>query len=183
MNVFFKVVGNVFLIQFFCLLLLGLGFTIGVSAPFYEPVFADALYPDANYNYIDKFNVSEFKGNGVFMLRFKDENNCLDLATATGNSMLPSTSFRNKILVDYCFPVEDLDIGNVIIFMRATGKSTSHRIVAIDWDSNKLITQGDNNRNPDVLVDFKNYRGKVVSVFEVYDAREKPEIVGWKLKN
>ncbi len=120
-------------------------------------------------------------------VEFKINNPCIEITTASGTSMKPFLDNNNIIIYDSCFPVEDLEIGDIIMYKAEWEKWTAgiyphHRIVDIDYEKRWVQTQGDNpetNPIPDDFVSFDRIIGKTIGFLNVLDDKRvvKKEVI------
>lgn len=117
-------------------------------------------------------------------VQFKINNPCIEITTANGMSMKPFLDDNNIIIYDSCFPVEDLEIGDIILYKAEwdVGFNPHHRIVDIDYEKRWVQTQGDNpktNPFPDDFVSFDRIIGKTIGFLNVLDDKRvvKEEVI------
>jgi len=83
----------------------------------------------------------------------------------TGTSMFPILLSNDKVLVKRS-PLEDLNIGDIIVSLDQSNKYVAHRIVSIDTSSTpaQITTKGDVHFDPDLPVGIDRVLGRVVAV-------------------
>lgn len=92
--------------------------------------------------------------------------------STSGNSMYPTIKDEDEISVDVCFPVENLKVGDLIVF-RWRKIYVSHRILSIDSDRRVIQTFGDNNGGyADYPISFYDYYGKIIEVYSISPSGE-----------
>lgn len=86
---------------------------------------------------------------------------CYQKPVARGESMYPTIKQNQTIFVNTCYPLEFLEVNDIIVFYyNKTDSFMGHRIIKITDEG--FITKGDNNKFNDELVRKKQYIGKVV---------------------
>lgn len=106
-------------------------------------------------------------------ITIKINNACIYLMDAQGESMKPFFSNHTLLVLDLCYPVEKLKIGDIIVFRpQFLNHSVDHRIIDINYEKRYVITKGDNNlTNPtqDDFYSFDDIEGKNIGFLNVYD--------------
>lgn len=117
-------------------------------------------------------------------LTLKINNPCIEIVEGNGISMKPYWDDKQLTIIDTCYPVEDLKIGDVVIYYGELDSTTNphHRIVDIDYEKRWIQTQGDNpktNPTPDDFVSFDRIYGKDIGVLNVLEDKKvvKEEVV------
>ena len=128
------------------------------------------------------YNVEYGNNDEGFFINIK--NDCIKIQSGTGTSMKPYWDNESLTIIDTCFPVEDLVIGDVITYNGEwdTKINPHHRIVDIDYEKRWVQTQGDNqetNPNPDDFVSFDRIMGKDIGVLNVLEDKRivKKEVI------
>jgi signal peptidase I len=120
--------------------------------------------------------VSTFQGQGLLMLVADDlqlpqtasdsisEDSLLAVAV-TGSSMFPALLSGDRVLVKKS-PLEDLNVGDIILWSDDALNRVAHRIVSIDVSSTPplITTKGDLTFDEDPPVEFERVMGKIVAV-------------------
>ena len=114
-------------------------------------------------SFIEEYLISSNLSDETIKL-FYEHINCLELYETVGNSMNASNA-GTIIMVDMCYPVDELEVGDIIIF-RTDDELINHRIIYLDFDNDVLVTKGDNNDHIDGLINFDQYYGKIVRRIE-----------------
>jgi len=118
-----------------------------------------------NYSEVQKdYNLS-YKSTTEGLI-IKMSNPCLTLVNSKGFSMHPCYENNSFLIVDICFPAENLKKGDVIVFYKQSGrdlftnKKVAHRVTDIhnEW----VITKGDNNVFKREKVYFYDIHSKVI---------------------
>ena len=79
-------------------------------------------------------------------------------------SMAPTIDQRDVIFVDTRIEFDDILLDDIVVFYAPVGMVV-HRVIG--FDDGDLITQGDNNPNPDVLhITESMYVGSVIYIFK-----------------
>lgn len=104
----------------------------------------------------------------------KINNPCIEIIEGKGESMKPYWDNKDLIILDTCYPVEDLVIGDIIIYYGELDSTLNihHRIVDIDYNKGWVQTQGDNNDLPDDFVSFDRILGKDIGVLNVLEDKK-----------
>ena len=80
-------------------------------------------------------------------------------------SMEPVISTGSLTYINRRFPVEQIQIGDIIAYQAGNGVEILHRVVAIDRQNSSIRTKGDANDSEDLgVVAFEDYTGKGTSV-------------------
>lgn len=88
---------------------------------------------------------------------------CLRAEWFVGNSMIPTIEPNQYVLVDICYPKEQLKEGDVIAFVTESindRQKIMHRIVEINYKDKWVKTKGDNNPYIDDIKSFDLIYGK-----------------------
>jgi len=87
--------------------------------------------------------------------------------SVTGASMFPVLFSGDKVLVKKS-SLEELTVGDIVVWSDASHKHVAHRIVALDTSSTPplITTKGDVSHEPDSPVEFNRVLGKVVAVLQ-----------------
>jgi signal peptidase I len=87
--------------------------------------------------------------------------------SVTGASMFPVLFSDDKVLVKKC-SLEELNVGDIVVWTDASHKHVAHRIVFIDTSSTPALitTKGDVSHQADAPVEFDRVVGKVVAVLQ-----------------
>ena len=76
-------------------------------------------------------------------------------------SMEPVISTGSLTYINRRFPVEQIQIGDIIAYQAGNGVEILHRVVAIDRQNSSIRTKGDANDSEDLgVVAFEDYTGK-----------------------
>lgn len=76
-------------------------------------------------------------------------------------SMEPVISTGSLTYINRRFPVEQIQIGDIIAYQAGNGVEILHRVVAIDGQNSSIRTKGDANDSEDLgVVAFEDYTGK-----------------------
>lgn len=99
-------------------------------------------------------------------------NNLLIAFEVTGSSMFPVLISGDKVLVKRS-PLEDLNVGDIIVVLDSSDKHVAHRIISIDAYSTppQVTTKGDVHYAPDPPVGMDRVIGKVVAVLHQGEPR------------
>ena len=115
---------------------------------------------------INDYDLSYSRSGGDLIIRFRDVGACLKINNTKGRSMQPYTKGGVILLIDTCFPVENLEVNDTISFIIGK-KEIHHRIISIDFKNKTILTKGDFNERPDERIPFDQVTGKSIGVFNV----------------
>jgi len=87
--------------------------------------------------------------------------------SVTGGSMFPVLFSGDKVLVKKS-PLEELSLGDIIVWLNWANERVAHRIVALDTSSTPALitTKGDVHHEADPPIQFNRVIGKVVAVLQ-----------------
>jgi hypothetical protein len=87
--------------------------------------------------------------------------------SVTGASMFPVLFSGDKVLVKKC-SLEELSVGDIVVWTDTSHKHVAHRIVSLDTSSTPALitTKGDVSHEPDAPVEFNRVLGKVVAALQ-----------------
>ena len=125
------------------------------------------------HQYFDDYYKIAYKNDGNGIL-FQIQNPCLSIEQVLGESMKPYYNNETIIFVDTCFPVEKLEVGDVILFYFDWNMTSKlhHRIVEIDYKKRLIKTQGDNLEGTDNFISFDRVYGKEIGVLNILDDKK-----------
>ena len=104
------------------------------------------------------------------------KNPCIKIEKYIGISMKPWWEEKGMIIVDTCFPNENLKVGDVIVFDKGFGDGrVQHRIKTINFEDRWIIPQGDNNPLEDDYVGFDYVYGKTIGFLNIADNNSNSE--------
>jgi len=122
------------------------------------------------HKYFDSY-YNIYYSNNEEGVTFQINNSCIIFQRLNGISMLPYYKNETIILVDTCFPLSQLEIGDVISFYVDLNQSKifHHRIVGINYKKELIETKGDNLNQTDTPVSFNQVIGKEIGVLNILD--------------
>ena len=109
---------------------------------------------------------------------------CVEIATSYGTSMQPFFEDQNIIIIDTCFPKEELKVNDIILFNHDfDDHRTQHRITKINYQDEWVKTKGDANNKEDDITGFDHIYGKTIGVLNVLTRKKAKENTnqGWQL--
>jgi signal peptidase len=79
--------------------------------------------------------------------------------------MLPTFEPGDQLIAANYNSIDEIQVGDIVIYERPTmfDYTVVHRVVSVDFEENEIITQGDNNTEPDEPLVFEEIIGKVVN--------------------
>jgi signal peptidase I len=138
-------------------------------------------------NFLENYYNIEYSNEGKG-LYFKINNPCIEIIESNGLSMKPYWDNNTLGIFDTCYPEENLEIGDIIIYQGELDSTIRphHRIIDIDYKKRWIRTQGDNpetNKKPDDFVSFDRILGKEIGVLNVLEDKKivKKEIINESL--
>ncbi len=121
----------------------------------------------------EKYKTLGYFKDDYYYVRFYDKDKCLGLYEIKGISMFPYTKYNSKAIIDLCFNPEDLEVNDVIFFLKQSNlKKIYHRIIEIDLEKDYILTKGDNNWKPDAPIRINQVYGRMVGHFPVYSYQD-----------
>jgi len=132
----------------------------------------NVTYREFLENYYNVEYSNEGKG-----LSLEINNPCIEVWESSGLSMKPYWDNNTLGIFDTCYPKENLQVGDIIVYNGELDSTIRphHRIIDIDYKKEWVRTQGDNpktNPKPDDFVSFDRIVGKEIGVLNVLEDKK-----------